>query len=40
MGGGGGGSGVVNCGNPSNCSTGTVLIIAAGGNAALLAQDR
>lgn len=30
--GGGGGSGVVNCGNPSDCGNGTVLIIAAGGN--------
>jgi hypothetical protein len=30
--GGGGGSGAVNCGNPSNCGSGTVLIIAAGGN--------
>lgn len=30
--GGGGGSGAVNCGNPSNCASGTVLIIAAGGN--------
>lgn len=30
--GGGGGSGVVNCGNPSNCLSGTIMIIAAGGN--------
>lgn len=28
----GGGSGAVNCGNPSNCADGTILIIAAGGN--------
>jgi hypothetical protein len=31
-GGGGGGAGAVNCGNPNNCATGTILIIAAGGN--------
>lgn len=30
--GGGGGSGAVNCGNPSDCADGTILIIAAGGN--------
>lgn len=33
-GGGGAGSGVVNCGNPSDCLNGTILIIAAGGNGA------
>lgn len=31
-GGGGGASGAVNCGSPSNCGSGTILIIAAGGN--------
>lgn len=31
-GGGGGASGVVNCGNPSDCANGTILVIAAGGN--------
>lgn len=30
-GGGGGASGVVNCGNPSNCGTGTILLVAGGG---------
>jgi len=28
---GGGGSGAINCGNPSNCGTGTILLIAGGG---------
>ncbi|MBK7938887.1 MAG: hypothetical protein IPJ82_18235 [Lewinellaceae bacterium] len=31
-GGGGGATGAVNCGNPSNCAAGTILILAAGGN--------
>lgn len=30
-GGGGGASGAVNCGNPANCATGTILLIAGGG---------
>lgn len=31
-GGAGGGSGAVNCGNPSDCANGEILIVAAGGN--------
>ncbi|MBI5917043.1 MAG: T9SS type A sorting domain-containing protein [Bacteroidetes bacterium] len=33
-GGGGGGAGAVNCGNPSDCANGTILIIAAAGGGA------
>ena len=28
---GGGGTGVINCGNPANCATGTLLVVAGGG---------
>ncbi|MES2774408.1 MAG: MopE-related protein [Bacteroidota bacterium] len=32
--GGGGGTGVINCGNPANCATGTLLLVAGGGGGA------